>query len=199
MSAPIVLCQGVPQGEEDWRDVVGFEGYYQVSSLGRVKSVARLNARGRRLRERILRPIPDCYRRFRVSLYRPGIAARPTCIHRLVANAFLGDLSAGGLEVCHGPLGVEINAVSNLRWDTHANNQADMIAHGTSTRGERNPQAKLTVEQVYAIRSQEGVAGMREVARCFGVTKGAVDLIWKRQRWGYLPNEPAPLARGATA
>lgn len=98
---------------ENWRPVPDAPRY-SVSDQGRVRGV-----RGTILKPR---PIHSGY------LY-VGVAQKPRAVHRLVASAFLGPRPSG-LEVCHNDGDKSNNAVSNLRYDTHAANIADLIREG---------------------------------------------------------------------
>lgn len=118
---------------EEWRPVVGWEGLYEVSDLGRVRSVERL-VRGvhdcvRRLPGRIKEPEESQGYRI-VTLYRENRPKRRR-VHHLVLEAFVGPRPPG-MEGCHGPSGSADNRVSNLRWDTKSANAADSLAAGTN-------------------------------------------------------------------
>ena len=70
--------------EEIWKDVQGYEGYYQVSNLGRVKSLERKSKLNRKIKERILAPREHTGGYLRVQLSRKDFY-----IHRLVAETFI--------------------------------------------------------------------------------------------------------------
>jgi HNH endonuclease/NUMOD4 motif len=107
---------------ERWRLVVGYEGLYDVSSLGRVWS----NYRG----GRILKPGRHPHGYPQVGLWRDG-QHRMWLVHQIVCIAFHGPRPPG-MEVCHND-GVPSNvAASNLRWDTHEGNMGDKQEHGTT-------------------------------------------------------------------
>ena len=72
---------------EEWRDVVGYEGLYQVSDQGHVKSLERKNSYGRTVKERILKPMIDQYGYLKLNLYAGG-KMRTFSVHRLVCQAF---------------------------------------------------------------------------------------------------------------
>jgi hypothetical protein len=116
-----------------WLPVVGWEGFYEVSDSGRVRSIDRVIERknGRRLplRGRILRGFPDTHGHLHVSL--PGRLSAP--IHRLVARAFIGPCPEG-LEVRHLDGVHSNNSLSNLAYGTHAENMQDMQRHGVDVR-----------------------------------------------------------------
>ena len=101
---------------EIWKDIDGYEGLYQVSNLGRVKS---LNYR-RTGKERILKALKDRYGYLHVKLCKDGKAKEYT-IHRLVAEAFLYNPN-GFSDVNHKDEDKENNAVGNLEWCSHKYN-----------------------------------------------------------------------------
>lgn len=73
--------------EEVWKDIEGFEGIYQVSNLGRVKSLERLSPQKHLIPEKILKDHP-CQAGYRdISLYKDGKRFHKK-VHRLVASAF---------------------------------------------------------------------------------------------------------------
>lgn len=74
----------------------------------------------------------------------------------------------------------------HIYWGTNAENSADMVAHGRSTRGERAGNAKLTEDDVRAIRAMEGRMLQREIAEKFGVHIMTVNCIIHRRRWAWL-------------
>lgn len=114
---------------EEWRPVVGYEGYYEVSNIGRVRSTTRLDNRGRQKTGRVLRAGIAANGYLLVSLWRDGVASSRT-VHSLVAEAFIGPRPQG-MDVCHAD-GDRLNpVVTNLRYDTRAANLADARVHGT--------------------------------------------------------------------
>lgn len=121
---------------EEWRDVVGMEGCYQVSSLGRVKSLARRIWFGTRWcswREKILIPQRgDSCGHMKLTLCPTGRRVQ-VLIHRVVLEAFVGPCPAG-MESCHFPdRDRSNNRLDNLRWDTHLANMNDRRIHGSLT------------------------------------------------------------------
>ena len=115
---------------EVWKDVVGYEGYYQVSDQGRVRSLDRVSF-GRNMSGRGLRPAPTSkYGHLSVSLSREGIR-KTSLVHQLVAVAFIGPCPPG-LEVLHGPSGVGDNSAGNLSYGTTKQNTLDRCRDGTS-------------------------------------------------------------------
>lgn len=112
--------------EEEWRPVVGYEGLYEVSSLGRVRNIA--SGMGR-TPGKVLKPSPTGrYGHLHLSL-RDGRTTQHQSLHRLVATAFIPNPTGLPL-VLHGDDNVLNNNVSNLRWGTHRDNTADMFQRG---------------------------------------------------------------------
>jgi hypothetical protein len=121
---------------EEWRAVVGYEYFYEVSNHGRVRSLDKIVSgrngkpcprRGRVLKLRYRTDRPIAYAT--VGLKANGID-KCCPVHILVAEAFLGP-RPDGYHCCHGDGNPRNNHLSNLRWDTPAGNTLDMLAHGT--------------------------------------------------------------------
>lgn len=114
---------------EQWRSIPGYEGIYEASSDGRVKSLTRITDRGRKWQGRILRPavMPSGYRI--ATLWRNG-KQRTVLVHRLVLLAFVGE-PPSSTEALHADGDRSNNTLANLSWGTHSRNQLDQVAHGT--------------------------------------------------------------------
>ncbi|MFC5996979.1 NUMOD4 motif-containing HNH endonuclease [Pseudonocardia hispaniensis] len=119
---------GQAPGRERWLPVVGFEGEYEVSDRGRVRSLDRIlihkNGFMRRVRGRLLTPYPITggYLAFRAR-------RRPTTVHSAVMAAFVGP-RPHGMEILHWDGDPSNNHLENLRYGTPAENQDDSIRHG---------------------------------------------------------------------
>ena len=100
---------------EVWKDIPGFEGLYQASSEGRIKS----SGNGKNVKPRILKQTNERYRR--VCLYKPGGRKKPYLVHRLVYSAFYGEIPAN-MEVNHINENKHDNRLSNLNLLTRAQN-----------------------------------------------------------------------------
>lgn len=117
---------------EEWRDVPGWEGLYQVSDHGRVRSVDRVmdlpSGQTRRYKSRILKHGIHPAGHHLVSLYQGG--KRTTqYVHVLVAEAFIGP-RAPGEEALHHDDNPDNNHVRNITWGTRSENIRDMIRNG---------------------------------------------------------------------
>lgn len=114
--------------DEIWKDIPGYEGLYQVSNKGRIKSLDRIGSAGngalRIYRGRLLKPWPAKKRcgYMYIDLSKDGIS-RQFRVHRLVAYAFIPN-PLNLPEVNHIDHNVENNSVENLEWCTGEYNNA---------------------------------------------------------------------------
>lgn len=176
---------------EEWRHVVGYDGLYSVSSLGRVRSESRLVVRpcgnNYRTKERILRPATGKRLPYQsVGLTASNGVTKTAYVHHLVLTAFVGPMPPGQ-EACHGDGNPKNNRKDNLRWGTRVDNHADKTLHGTSVIGERHPMAKLTEETVRAMRQRvaEGAAPSAIYAE-FGVSRMTAYRAATGRSWSHL-------------
>lgn len=111
-----------------------------------------------------------------------GLASRAVCeaVHGAPPGSeYEAAHSCGrGHEGCVNPM--------HLRWATHRENEADKLRHGTSQHGVRNAQAKLSEDDVRAIRNLRGVLHQRAIGQRFGISQTAVSMIHLRKRWGWI-------------
>ena len=101
---------------EEWKDIKGYEGLYQVSTLGRVRSLPRKNGRGQQLKGKYLKPLKHKDGYLMVILSKGGVRSHKL-IHRLVAQAFI-DNSCNYEIVNHKDEDKMNNQVSNLEFCT---------------------------------------------------------------------------------
>lgn len=114
---------------ETWKDIKGFEEYYQVSNHGRVRSKDRVQSYlNRKTKGKILKPIPNSQGYFRVVLKVDGKGKR-YFVHRLVADAFC--IKPKGLDVVnHLDSDYTNNKSSNLEWTTLTGNMQHALKKG---------------------------------------------------------------------
>ena len=165
--------------DEEWRAVVGWEQHYEVSSLGRVRSIDRTvifsDGRIRRYVSKLRATHTDGFGYQKVTLKRAAKNHR-ALIHQIVAAAFIGPRPKG-LEVCHGNGNKTDNRSANLRYDTRAANHADAVLHGTARRPRR-----LSGDAVAEIRAARGTLTCRALAEKYGTSQAHVCNIQRGRR-----------------
>lgn len=118
---------------EQWRPVVGYDGVYEVSDHGNVRSLDRMvqirdDGRQRHERGRLLSPGHD-HHGYRLIVLRAHGARRTRWVHQLVLEAFIGPKPLGQVTR-HLDGDPTNNHLSNLTWGTYSENVADRVAHG---------------------------------------------------------------------
>lgn len=129
--------------EEIWKDIEGYEGLYQISNLGNVKSLDREvpmpNGKIQHRKERIMskRESTDGYYIAKLNV---NNHSRSIAIHRLVAQAFIPNPN-NLPEVNHLDTNRKNNCVDNLEWCTHIDNvqYSSALGHYKGRCGELNP------------------------------------------------------------
>lgn len=155
---------------ENWLNVVDFEGIYEVSNFGNIRS-----SKNKQLKKITIdsngRPYLGLWKNNKQKIVRP---------HKLVLEAFVGK-APQGMECCHNDGNQQNNRLENLRWDTPKNNHSDKLKHGTSNTGERCNWAKLTKAQVISIRAD--IRTQKEIATEYGVQQSQISRIKNGVRW----------------
>lgn len=118
----------------EWRPVVGWEGYYEVSDRGQVRSLERTvtyrDGRVRLYPSTVLRVGHHGIGHEHVVLYRSATDKASRQVHRLVLEAFVGPCPDDGMECLHADGDPANNHVTNLRWGTRSENNLDKVRHG---------------------------------------------------------------------
>lgn len=154
---------------EEWRKVKGFDPNYEVSNLGRVRTlphkITRCNGRVQTIKERILKQSCDEWGYPQVVIKR-----KTTKVHRLVALAFLGERK-DGMEIRHLDGNPKNNTVQNLKYGTHQENVLD----GYSYRGAIRKDQKLSLKSAteIALLITNGVPNV-EIAKRFNVSQQTI-------------------------
>lgn len=164
---------------EEWRAVVGYEGRYEVSSLGRVRSLVRRKVR-------IMTPTPRASGYLGVTLRNHPAPVVTRTVHTLVLNAFRGPKPTPEHQSAHDDGVGTNNRLTNLFWKTPAENSADRERHGTWVRGERQHLSKLTAAQVLEIRRRAPNERYVDLAAEFGVVKQNISQIVNRRTWKHV-------------
>ncbi len=116
---------------EEWRPIPGYEGIYEASSLGRIRSIDRIvvdNRNTRLFKGKIRNPQLNKGGYYLVSLSKNGVP-KMLLVHRQIMLTFVGE--PGPDQVCcHNNGDRTDNRLENLRWDTRSSNELDKIKHG---------------------------------------------------------------------
>jgi len=178
--------------EEKWSEIDGSNGHYEVSNLGRVRSIKRIG-NSRWYTERTFPSVvlkPQTQREgYQFVLIRVSGKSAKKYIHREVAKQFIPNPSSLP-QVNHIDGNKLNNAASNLEWCTAKENCRHAIASGlyVSARGERISSAKLKEADIIKIRALASEGMMhKDIAAIFAVGRKAVTKIVNRQRWAHIP------------
>jgi predicted XRE-type DNA-binding protein len=195
MSSPGHLSARSSSSEE-WRAIPGYKGFYEVSNLGRVRSLDRFvpakKGGQQKCEGRMLCLCVDSGGYLVVNLWKYGKQKTKT-IHKLVKNTFHGP-TPEGLNVLHGNKGQKCNELSNLEFGTREKNHGpDRVRDGTDNRGEKSVRAKLNNAQARIIKKllKSDCMKNREIAKIFGVTDCTIADIKRGKSWVHLESEPA--------
>lgn len=164
---------------EIWRDIPGYEGLYQASDFGRVRSLPRAKTGGK-----ILTPQMNNSGYHRVSITSAG-QHKYLYVHHLVALAFLGP-RPGGDDINHINGVKTDNRPENLEYATRSQNMSHARAMGLHRNfADGHYNAKLTSESVLDILYAHETCGLRgkEMAETLGVSVRAVDDVIDGKTW----------------
>jgi len=185
---------------EVWKPIPGYEGLYEASSEGRIRSVVRwmTNSYGRfrPYGGKVLRLVTRATGHQLVALS-AGNVVKTHSVHRLVCYAFHGFPSSEKPIVLHFDGDATNNRPENLRWGTNVENEADKRRHDRNAKGERNPSAKLTIDDVQQIRAQYRRGSGRKLAAQFGISNTQLHDIVNRKSWDDGGNADRRARRGA--
>lgn len=161
--------------KEIWKDVPNYEGTYQISNLGNVKSLWFG-------KDKILKPREDTGGYMQVALYKEG-KSKFFLVHRLIMLAFVGE---SDLQVNHKNGIKSDNHLQNLEYCTASKNTQHAYDIGLSSKGEKHYASKLT--RACAERIKYGHQGMtqQEVANIYGVSRMLISEIRSGKAWKHI-------------
>lgn len=171
------------QEVEIWRTIEGWSDY-QISSHGRLKSLARVifttDGKIRHTKERIIKP--GLSKGYRVAVLCINYEKRSISIHRLVAEAFVPRIE-GKEEVDHIDRDKSNNTPANLRW-VNDREQADNRLIVNFALGEKHGISKLTEQQVREIFASK--IPTRKLGPLYGVSRSAIQQIKRGNTWTHV-------------
>ena len=163
---------------EQWKDIIGWEGYYQVSDLGNIKSLKRkgvTNYGERDYAGSCVNPIKCKSGYIAVNLTKQGFRQQKH-IHVAVLEAFIGERPYK-YDACHNN-GIRSDCrLENLRWDTRKNNHADKKKHGTTQRNVK----KITKE--IADKIKQLTIPISDIATMYGISNTQIWRIKTDRSW----------------
>jgi len=175
---------------EIWKDIRGFEGKYQISNLGRVRSLDRFeivtNPRGKFKRFRkgkILSLNDNGHGYLTVKLGRKG---GRHYVHRLVAEHFV-DNPLNLPEINHIDNNTKNNVASNLEWTTRQDNILHMVKQNRQSKGSDRPKAKLKESDVVKIKEmlRQGM-DITQIAERYKVHPTTIKDIRDNRTWKHV-------------
>ena len=175
---------------ELWEDVVGWEGLYEVSNLGRVKSLSRVVKRGEgelRVKEKIRVLVPNTKGYLQVKLCNQKIK-KYKIVHRLVGECFVENPSEKPCINHKNGIKTDNRAV-NLEWCTYRENNLHAIKSGLigDRTGTNNSNSKLSEDDVKEIKGHlANGKKLTELAEIYNVTFGLIGHIKSGRIWSHI-------------
>ena len=180
--------------EEVWKDINGFEGRYQISNFGRVKSLGHNDRLNRRFKEIVLKQAINAGGYRCVRIYKDGLNYTKK-IHRLVSEAFIPTVP-GKTIINHKDGNKLNNSIENLEWCTYGENMSHAIRTGlNSTRSAvavRAETGKKPIEQCDSRGNRlNKFSSAADASRETGINRGNIssccngkkemagDFVWK--------------------
>ena len=177
--------------EEIWKSVKNYDGFYEVSNRGNLRSLDRVSATSagviKRTKGKVLKNTFKNNGYLTVMFSVQGISKR--ChVHRIVAEAFIGNPLIKPM-VNHKNGNKKDNCADNLEWVTHCENVKHAVKNGLITVGENKSYCKLSSEKVKAIRRLFRINPKFHkvnLAKKLGVRDTTIHKIIKNKRWKHL-------------
>jgi hypothetical protein len=171
---------------EVFKDIKGYIGKYQISNLGTIKTLDRLDSLGRFKKSVILKTTLDHDGYVRITLNGDSSKKKNFSIHRLVMETF-NPISEKSLQVNHIDGNKQNNNINNLEWITGKKNVIHSLQIGLRPSGEDHPNAKLTNFQVKQIPElQKQGYSLHTISKLYGVAYSTIKNINAKRKWNYL-------------
>lgn len=170
--------------QEQWKPIAGYEGVYEVSNFGKVRSLDRTEnwkhttryRKGRYLKQMVV--CGYCQLELKKNSKGKGFY-----VHRLVGQAFIANDYAKPKinHIDNNPLN---NRVDNLEWCTQSENYNHSKAQGRNSHGEKHGKSKLTDSAVKVIRTVN--ISTTTLADMFGVSYSTIESARKGKTWQHV-------------
>lgn len=152
------FIESISLPNEEWRDVVGYEGYYMVSSLGRVISLGRIIHFFNTFREKEPQLISDVSNedRYNCMTLKVDGTKKSALVHRLVAEAFIDNPNKYRC-IDHIDGDKTNNNVSNLRWCSDFINQNNPVTRAKQRKTLKDKGSKFSPQRVVGIKADGSI------------------------------------------
>lgn len=175
---------------EEWRPVLGFEKRYEVSNIGRVRSLLNNKNNCRNIPKKvpkILRcQIKKGPYKYRLFIIRHKNKRKVVYVHTAILESFLCPRPKGH-QGCHNNGNSLDNRLENLRWATPLENTLDKNKHGTMHKGEEIFSAKLNKIKVKEIRKRySNGEKAKYLAKEYGINWRTIYSVVLRETWKHI-------------
>lgn len=173
--------------KEIWKDIKDYEGLYQVSNLGRIKSIKNNNIKYGHYKDFILSQTDNnSFHYMRCGLCKNG-KLKYYAVHRLVAQAFIPNTN-NYLEVNHKDGDKSNNCVDNLEWCTRSQNMKHAIKYGLlkppmlNKKYEKNPNSKPIIQYDKKMKKIKDWNSIREASNYLKINEVGISYCCNNKR-----------------
>lgn len=168
--------------KEVWKDIPGYEKFYQASNTGKVRSIDRI-INNRKYVGVVLKPVVNEWGYKIIVLTKLG-KKKNTRVHRVIAKTFIKNTNNKPC-VNHKDGDKTNNHVDNLEWCTHKENSKHAVKTNLILTGEDSKSSKLTKKQVLEIRRlyKNGEMSVVEISKKYNVFHNTISSIVNRRTW----------------
>lgn len=176
---------------EIWKDVPGYEGKYQASTYGRIRSLGRFRV-GRygnlcKISGKMLKFTTMDNGYLAISMHLNS-AQKTRLVHQVVLETFVGPCPPG-MQTRHFPdADKSNNRLANLEWASHQQNMKDQYEQGTLVKGEASCKAKITEQDVRRIRARANSGeSQRSIMKDYpSIGQMQISRIVRREQWKHV-------------
>ena len=162
--------------KETWKDIKGYQGHYQVSNLGNIRSI--------KFDIKIIKQTKNTKGYLYVGLSKNGKVKRCS-VHRLVAQIWIKNIKKRE-TVNHKDCNKTNNCISNLEWNSYSENELHSYRNGKiSTKGEKIWISKLNESLIRKIRALNDLT-QKQIANKFKVDQSLISRILSNKIWKHV-------------